>query len=220
MQHFRADENPINLDKVNAFFKKKLIDVRILTNQEETGIIYCHKGKTLYSGNDSIACQQATYHTPAQYVDYPHSILIQAWTAHGWYAIKNYMPWWVKLITDVGITIIVLIGLRHATRLITQIKKKKNHLIRIDWKQNICYIEKEAYKLANLDLRLIDLLYQAKGHSLTREKIMLTLWNTINDSTNTNLNTHISNLRKILKLHEGYDLITHKGKGYTLVMPE
>ena len=94
--------------------------------------------------------------------------------------------------------------------------------IKINEKQQTCVIERVVHKTKRQNLQILTMFLEADNHFLTREAIKQRFWqsNADTESADKNLNTHINEIRQILHQHEGYDLITHKGKGYTLVMPE
>ena len=218
-QHHMAYYKPIHPDKLNDLFQDELAKNDI---GGESGIVYIYKGKATYSNNDSISPSKATYCTPLQYIDYPPSIQIQAWADYGILSVWNHLNAFLSLLIALCLIGIAALG-RWFYKLhkACKIKAKLNSRIQCDEIKQTCTIEGTVYSLVPQDLKLLKMFIQAEKQYLSRETIKQAFWkNSSYESANSNLNTHINRLRQILKLHEGYDLITHKGKGYTLVMPE
>lgn len=59
------------------------------------------------------------------------------------------------------------------------------------------------------------MLYEKNGECLTREEIKETFWPT-DENASEKIDTHISNIRRILKNFPQYQVVTIRGKGYYL----
>lgn len=219
-QHHMAYYKPLHPDKVNKLFQDELAKNDI---EGESGIVYIHNGKAVYSNNDSISPSKATYCTPLQYIDYPPSIQIQAWVDYGMSSVWKHLDTsLLSLLTALCLICIAALG-RWLYKLHKEykIKSKLNYRIRCDEIKQTCTIEGTVHPIVPQDLKLMQMFIYAEKHYLSRETIKQAFWaNSSDESADSNLNTHIRRLRQILKRHEGYDLVTHKGKGYTLVIPK
>lgn len=223
-QHHRADSNLINTHEINILFAQKLANIQLVKpNKEKTGIIYRHKGKTLYSGNDSLSYQQAAYCTPVRFIDYPPSVEIQAWVDYGFAALCQYLPSSAWLITLLYIACMSAMGL-WCNKLIKKERREKaaqqvGKGIHLDEKLQICLIDGKPHKLAPLDLKLMRMFLEANEHFLTREDIKAAFWADISEkSAENNVNTHISNLRRMLQDHQTYELVYYDKSGYRLTI--
>lgn len=221
-QHELAENHPMDINKVNSLLSEKL---SILNIKGKTGIIYTRKGKNVYSNKDSVSAAKAAYLTPAQYIDYPPSIRIQAWTDYDESTLWNHMD---AKNTGAAICCLfcsILLGwgcriVRRKEKIAQRLASATPKRIETDENLRICIIEGTAYKMSRQNLQLLTMFIEDDNHYLTREAIKLQFWKYIpEDSANKNINTHINMLRNVLHRHEGYKLITHKGQGYTLVMP-
>lgn len=224
-QHHRAIYSPMNVNEANAIFAQKLANIQLINpNKEKTGIIYRHKGKTLYSGNDSLSYQQAAYCMPVRFIDYPPSVEIQAWVDYGFAALCQYLPSSAWLITLLYIACMSAMGL-WCNELIKKERREKaaqqvGKGIHLDEKSQICSIDGKPYRLAPLDFRLMKMFLEANEHFLTREDIKTAFWANISEkSAENNVNTHISKLRKMLQDHQAYELVYYDKAGYRLTTP-
>lgn len=222
-QHDFAPKYPMDINKVNRLLSEKL---SILNITGKNGIVYTRNGKTIYSHNDSVSPAKATYLAPAQYIDYPPSIQVQAWSDYNGSTLWHYMNAGRIGFATCCIFCAILIGwgyklVRKREKIAQKLKAATKKRIETDEKLRICIIENTVYKMSRQNLQLLTLFIEADQHYLTREAIKKYFWESTADteSADKNLNTHINTLRNVLHRHEGYDLITHKGQGYTLVMP-
>lgn len=222
-QHELAENYPMDIHKVNSLLSEKL---SILNITGETGIVYTWKGKTAYSNKDSVSAVKAACLTPAQYIDYPPSIQLQAWSDYDESTLWHHMDAKNIGIATYCIFFAILSGwvwkiVRKKEKIDKKLKATTKKRIETDEKLRICIIENTVYKMSRQNLQLLTLFLEADQHYLTREAIKNYFWKNIADteSANKNVNTHINMLRNILHQHKGYDLITHKRQGYTLVMP-
>lgn len=222
-QHYRANYSPINVNEINTIFTQKLAAIQLIKpNKEKAGIIYKHKGKTLYSGNDSLSYRQAAYCTPARFIDYPPSVEIQGWVDYRFTTFWQHISSLVWLVTIPYIVCMWALGLWYRKLIKDERKEKAMRQavkdIRMDEKRLTCFIEGKSYKLAPLDFRLMKMFLEADGHFLTREDIKKEFWADISDkSADNNVNTHISNLRKMLQDHP-YALEAYNKAGYRLAI--
>ena len=81
---------------------------------------------------------------------------------------------------------------------------------------SLCF-EEEKIELTKNEFRILQTLLENKGQIVSREKLMLKLWDSdefIDDNT---LTVNVNRLRKTLKDY-GFDdcIITHKGQGYSI----
>ena len=80
----------------------------------------------------------------------------------------------------------------------------------------LCF-EEEKIELTKNEFRILQTLLENKGQIVSREKLMLKLWDSdefIDDNT---LTVNVNRLRKTLKDY-GFDdcIVTHKGQGYSI----
>lgn len=81
---------------------------------------------------------------------------------------------------------------------------------------SLCF-EEEKIELTKNEFRILQTLLENKGQIVSREKLMLKLWDSdefIDDNT---LTVNVNRLRKTLKDY-GFDdcIVTHKGQGYSI----
>lgn len=214
-QHELAVMHPMDINKASIILSEKLTALHVTG---ANGIAYTYNGKTTYSANDSVSPAKATYCMPAKYIDYPPSILVQAWTDYGMATLWHYTETGYIWIAAVCLLGIVLLGWKYGA-----LRKQASALkIKINEGQQTCIIEGVTHRTKRQNLQILTMFLEAENYFLTRETIKQRFWknNANPESADKNLNTHINEIRQILRQHEKYDLITHKGKGYTLIMPE
>lgn len=218
-QHDLAVIDPMDINKVNNILSERLSALHI---EGANGIVYTYKGETKYSANDSVSPAKARYCMPAHYIDYPPSIQVQAWTDYGTATLWHYTEAEYIGIATACLLGIILLGWKY--RMLQKKEKQEASAlkIKINEKQQTCVIERVVHKTKRQNLQILTMFLEADNHFLTREAIKQRFWQNYANtkSADKNLNTHINEIRQILRQHEGYDLITHKGYGYTLVMPK
>lgn len=87
--------------------------------------------------------------------------------------------------------------------------------IRLDRKQHLVFVDNEPVELTYKEFELLDYLMRNKGIVLTREKLLVTVWNLDYEGESRTVDVHIGSLRQ--KLGESGQLITTvRGVGYKL----
>lgn len=234
-QHLLAKSKPLKPDSLNAIFQKELNQANLFG---QTGIIYRqnlvhHK----YSNSDSISFHSASYQTPFHALDLTKIHQVSAWINYGLPTLIYHIPFHLFLLillcaTTIFFLLIVLFRKKHHIQQATGIEtpaepmqedtnQEGENSIPDGWyisPKKQLYINKQPYKIQELSMRLLQLLYERKEKEyVSREEIKEEIWKDEKTNVNNRIDTHIKQLRKALE-HSPYQIETIRKKGFRLTI--
>ena len=208
-QHLLRRSQPLIPNQLKSFFQKQLKEKKL---DSPIGILYICDDIRHWSEGDSIVPKSA-YSTPRRTLDITGNQKVQAWVDYGWGTVfQNLDPLaYILLILLIG----VLMYIWPTRKRPTEEKNTSVPDICIDMEKQEIIINGISCPIAKLDLTLLQMLHEKNGECLTREEIKETFWPT-DENASEKIDTHISNIPRILKNFPQYQVVTIRGKGYYL----
>lgn len=218
-QYMLEKITPIVPNDFNMIYKEELAKQGLT---DKTGIIYRHNGIPQYSDNDSISPHSALC-THIKMLDIKNTVSVQGWIDYSWKTLlkhTNTKNLWIILVCYIASLTVILYKKKETKRLKNPtIEKDLGYCeagkIKLDLNRKLLYIDGTECSINNMDFDLLRMFLEVPDHYLSRENIKKAFWPK-EDNSDDKINSHISSLRRILKKIEGYELVTIKGKGYSL----
>lgn len=212
-QYLLAQIRPIHPDTLNGILQEELIKYDI---QGETGIIYTYKGKSQYSGKDSVATYQSSMHLGIpRMVDIKKMVQVQAWIdMTPWNIVKNMHDgaFW-GLLAFFGV---MFLGSFTSWEAKDPNKVKFGKMLLNKEAKKVIIGGKEC-PLRKQEFQLLLMFVEKPNHSLSRGEIKSAFW-----GEGLGVNNRVSNLlctlRTSLKDFPECQITINEGKGYTLIV--
>lgn len=207
-QYLLEQSHPLRPKQLKKTFQECLAKKGIDAN---VGVLYIRNHTRHWSEADSIVPTRA-YSTPRQTLDITGNLKVQAWADYDWTILFKHLD---------PVAYIFLLFIIGMLMWIWPIPKKRQpepeeaQGIRIDIDKQELSIDGTSCTIAKLDLTLLQMLHNRHGNCVTREEIKQQYWPT-DDNAGEKIDTHIKNIRKILKDFPKYQIVTVRGKGYYL----
>ena len=186
--------------------------------QASVGVLCLRDTACYWSEADSIVPKNA-YSTPRHTLDLTGTLKVQAWADYGWGEVLAHLDpvTYLMLLLLIGIGVWVWPASKSPKQEIEaeELEKESNKGIWIDSEKQELYVDGVLCTIRRLDLALLQMLYEQQGECVTREEIKQRFWPTDNNAGE-KIDSHIKNIRKILKDFPRYQVTTVRGKGYYL----
>lgn len=208
-QHLLEKVHRLNPNHVKKFFQERLEEKEI---EAKVGVLCLRDSVRHWSENDSIVPEDA-YSTPRQVLDITGKMKVQAWADYSTGTVLAHLDpvVYVFLILLIGVLMYVW-----PTRKPVEEESKeelKPEGVIIDLEKQELVIDGVACVITKLDLAILALIHGRKGECVTREELKQQFW-PMDDNAGEKIDTHIKNIRKILKDFPHCQIVTVRGKGY------
>lgn len=211
-QYMLAKIHPLHLDTLNSLLQETLRKYDFVI---PTGVLYMHNQQVQYSENDSSVLHRPFLHwTRNRSLDVKHTLSVQAWVSVApWHILLNIHAGalWSLLLFGIVASWAVLTwktGDRdpYKVKLGKMLFNKENRTLTIAGKE--CPLRHQEY-------RLLLMLAEKPGHTMSREEIIQVFWK---DEVGVDNRVHnlISTLRKALKDFPEYQIDLKGEDNYVL----
>lgn len=215
-QYMLAKIHPLHPDTLNSLLQETL---RKYEFKISTGVLYTHNRQVQYSDNDSAALRRPFLHwTRNRTLDVKRTMSVQAWVSIApWHICMNMHAgaFWSLLLFGVVASWAVLTWNTgdkdpHQVKLGKMVFDKENRKLAIDGKE--CALRQQEY-------RLLLMLVEKPGHTMSREEIVQAFWK---DEAGVENRVHnlVSRLRNALKDFPECQIMMDEGDAYKLVWVE
>lgn len=212
-QHLLEQLCKLNPNQLKKRFQERLQNKDV---QASVGVLCLRDTVCYWSEADSIVPKNV-YSTPRHTLDLTGTLKVQAWADYEWSEVLAHLDpvTYLILLLLIGFGVWVWPASKRPEQDMQTEEPDSKKGIWIDVEKQELYVDGVLCAIRRLDLALLQMLHEQQGECVTREEIKQRFWPT-DDNAGEKIDSHIKNIRKILKEFPRYQVTTVRGKGYYL----